>query len=81
VSGRARSHVLGVSASILILAVLFVVLVLALVIALVIGLIPLGRLFSRRLAGREYTIQVVGWWLWYSAVTAVLMTVLTLAVK
>jgi cytochrome c oxidase subunit I len=52
-----------------------------LVIALVIGLIPLGRLFRGRIGGREYAIQIVGWWLWYTAVTAVLMMVLTLAIK
>jgi cytochrome c oxidase subunit I len=52
-----------------------------LVIALVIGALPLGRLARGRIAGREYVIQIVGWWLWYSAITAVLMMVLTLAVK
>lgn len=52
-----------------------------LVIAVVIGLIPLGRLFRGRIGGREYTIQCVGWWLWYTAVTAVAMMVLTLAIK
>jgi cytochrome c oxidase subunit I len=52
-----------------------------LVIALAIGALPLARLARGKLGGRQYTIQIVGWWLWYSAITAVLMMVLTLAVK
>jgi cytochrome c oxidase subunit I len=52
-----------------------------LVIALVICAIPLSRLLRGRIGGREYTIQITGWWLWYTAVTAIVMMVLTLAVK
>jgi cytochrome c oxidase subunit I len=52
-----------------------------LVIALVIGAIPLSRMLRGRIGGREYTIQVVGWWLWYTAITAVVVMALTLAVK
>ena len=52
-----------------------------LVIALVICAIPLGRLLRGRIGGREYTIQITGWWLWYTVVTAVVMLVLTLAIK
>lgn len=50
------------------------------VIALVIGLIPLGRLRRGRLGDRHYSIQIVGWWMWYSAITAIVMMVVTLAV-
>ena len=52
-----------------------------LIIALVIGALVLGRLYRGRLAGREYTIECVGYWLWYTAVLAVVMMVLTLALS
>ena len=52
-----------------------------LVVALVIGAIVLGRLYRRRIGGREYVIQVVGWWLWYTAILAVAMMVLILALS
>jgi heme/copper-type cytochrome/quinol oxidase subunit 3 len=52
-----------------------------LVVALAIGAIVLGRLYRGRIEGREYTIQITGWWLWYTAITAVVMMVLTLAVR
>ena len=42
-----------------------------------IGAIVLGRLFRGRIGGREYVIQVVGWWLWYAAAISVVMLVLT----
>jgi cytochrome c oxidase subunit I len=52
-----------------------------LIIALVIGALVLGRLYRGRLAGREYTIECVGYWLWYTAALAVVMMVLTLALS
>jgi len=47
-----------------------------LIIALVIGALVLGRLYRGKLGGREYTIECVGYWLWYTAALAVVMTVL-----
>ena len=44
--------------------------------ALVMGLLVLGRLFKGRIGGREYVIQVVGWWLWYTAALSVIALVL-----
>jgi len=52
-----------------------------LIIALIIGTLVLGRLYRGRLAGREYTIECVGYWLWYTAVLAVVMTVLVTALS
>jgi cytochrome c oxidase subunit I len=52
-----------------------------LIIALIIGALVLGRLYRGRLAGREYAVECVGYWLWYTAVLAVVMTVLTLALS
>ncbi len=52
-----------------------------LIIALIIGALVLGRQYRGRLAGREYTIECVGYWLWYTAVLAVVTTVLTLALS
>jgi cytochrome c/quinol oxidase subunit I len=47
-----------------------------LIAALVMGLLVLGRLFKGRIGGREYVIQIVGWWLWYTAILAVIALVL-----
>jgi heme/copper-type cytochrome/quinol oxidase subunit 3 len=44
--------------------------------ALVMGLLVLGRLFRGRIGGREYVIQIVGWWLWYAAALSVVALVL-----
>jgi len=52
-----------------------------LIIALVIGALVLGRLYRGKLAGREYTIECVGYWLWYTAALAVVMIVLTTALS
>jgi hypothetical protein len=38
-------------------------------------------MFRGRIAGHEYVIQVVGWWLWYAAIVAVVTTLLVLAVS
>jgi cytochrome c oxidase subunit I len=51
-----------------------------LVAGLVIGAIVLGRLYKGRIGGREYVIQVVGYWLWYAALISVVLMVLTLAI-
>jgi len=50
-------------------------------IAVVIGALVLGRLYSGRLAGRDYVIQATGYWFWWIAITAVVMTVLEATVK
>jgi cytochrome c oxidase subunit I len=47
-----------------------------LIIGLVIGAMVLGRLFRGRLTGREYAVEITGYWLWYTAVLAVVMLVL-----
>jgi cytochrome c oxidase subunit I len=47
----------------------------------VLGAIVLGRMLKGRIGGREYVIQVAGWWLWYAAVMAVVITVVTLAIS
>jgi len=52
-----------------------------LVVGLLIGAIVLGRLYRGRIGGREYVIQVVGWWLWYTAILAIVMMVLILALS
>ena len=52
-----------------------------LVAGLVIGAIVLGRLYKGRIGGREYVIQVVGYWLWYAAIVSVVLMVLTLAIN
>jgi heme/copper-type cytochrome/quinol oxidase subunit 3 len=52
-----------------------------LVVGLVIGALVLGRLYRGRIGGREYVIQVAGWWLWYTAVLAVVTMVLVLALS
>jgi cytochrome c oxidase subunit I len=48
---------------------------------LLIATIVLGRMFKGRIAGHEYVIQVVGWWLWYAAIVAVATTLLVVAVS
>ena len=52
-----------------------------LIIALVIGAMVLGRMYRGALAGREYTVDCVGYWMWYTAALAVVMLVLTLALS
>ena len=52
-----------------------------LVVGSLIGLIVLGRLYKGRIGGREYVIDVAGYWLWYAALMAVVFTVLTFAIK
>jgi hypothetical protein len=52
-----------------------------LVAALVLGALVVGRLFKGRIGDRTYVIQVVGWWLWYTAITAVVVMVLVFAVS
>ncbi len=52
-----------------------------LVAGLVVGAIVLGRLYKGRIGPRDYVIQVVGWWLWYAAIVAVVVTVLVLTIS
>ncbi|MGO9902687.1 MAG: cbb3-type cytochrome c oxidase subunit I [Solirubrobacteraceae bacterium] len=52
-----------------------------LVVGVLIGALVLGRLYSGRLAGRDYVIQVTGWWFTWIAFTAVLMLVLMLTIS
>ncbi len=52
-----------------------------LLIGVVIGALVLGRLYSGRLAGRDYVIQATGYWFWWVAITAVVMTVLIATIK
>jgi len=51
-----------------------------LLVGCVLGALVLGRLYKGRIGGREYVIEVVGYWLWYAAVISVIVMVLTLAV-
>jgi heme/copper-type cytochrome/quinol oxidase subunit 3 len=52
-----------------------------LMIAVVVGALVLGRLYSGRLAGRDYVLQATGYWFWWIAITAVIMTVLMATIK
>jgi len=52
-----------------------------LLIGVLVGALVLGRLYSGRLAGRDYVIQATGYWFWWVAITAVVMTVLIATVK
>jgi hypothetical protein len=47
-----------------------------LIIAVVIAGLVLARVYRGRAAGDEYVMQAVGYWLWYTAVLAVVMLVL-----
>jgi cytochrome c oxidase subunit 1 len=51
-----------------------------LIAGLVMGALVLGCMYKRRIEGREYIIQIVGWWLWYSAILSVLTLVLIMAI-
>jgi len=50
-------------------------------IGVLIGALVLGRLYSGRLAGRDYVLQATGYWFWWIAITAVAMTVLMATIK
>ena len=52
-----------------------------LLIAVLVGALVVGRLYSGRLAGRDYVIQATGYWFWWIAITAVVMTVLIATIK
>jgi heme/copper-type cytochrome/quinol oxidase subunit 3 len=52
-----------------------------LLIAVLVGALVLGRLYSGRLAGRDYVIEATGYWFWWIAITAVVMTVLMATIK
>ena len=52
-----------------------------LLIAVVVGALVLGRLYSGRLAGRDYVLQATGYWFWWIAITAVIMAVLMATIK
>jgi cytochrome c oxidase subunit 1 len=52
-----------------------------LLLAVVIGGLVLGRLYSGRLAGRDYVIRAAGYWFWWVAAAAVVTTLLTAFVK
>ncbi len=52
-----------------------------LLIGVLVGALVLGRLYSGRLAGRDYVIQATGYWFWWVAITAVVMTVLIATIK
>ncbi len=52
-----------------------------LLIAVLVGALVLGRLYSGRLAGRDYVLQATGYWFWWIAITAVIMTVLVATIK
>jgi len=52
-----------------------------LVIGLVITGLVLARVYRRRASGYEYTMQAAGYWLWYTAILAVVMLVLVTALS
>jgi len=52
-----------------------------LLIGVLIGALVLGRLFSGRLAGRDYVLQAAAYWFWWVAITGVVMTILMATVK
>jgi hypothetical protein len=52
-----------------------------LIIGVLIGALVLGRLYSGRLAGRDYVVKATGYWFWWIAITAVLMLVLMITIS
>jgi heme/copper-type cytochrome/quinol oxidase subunit 3 len=52
-----------------------------LVVGVLIGALVLGRLYSGRLAGRDYVIQATGYWFWWVAITGVTTLVLIIAIS
>ncbi len=51
------------------------------IVGLVITSLVLGTVFARKLAGREYVAQIVGWWLWYAAIVSVVLVVVMAAIS
>jgi len=52
-----------------------------LVVGVLVGALVLGRLYSGRLAGRDYVINATGYWFWWVAITGVTTLVLILAIS
>ena len=52
-----------------------------LIVGVLIGALVLARLYTGRMAGRDYVIQATGYWFWWIAITAVVMMVLMITIQ
>jgi heme/copper-type cytochrome/quinol oxidase subunit 3 len=52
-----------------------------LLVTVIVGGLVMGRLFSGRLAGRDYVLKAAGYWFWWVAAVAVMTTLLTAFIK